>query len=419
MTECINDFLNERKELWLKDRLKKAENETVVAELQQQANDKFSLNEWLPDAAKRVTQLSMVSHPSKFSHPSAKTSSVIAKEEYRNDGYLRSGNVDYPLDVFGNAAAMDVYKFLSLSLNEKITVLDSFDQQNQDLKNLITHAELNFEALSREFLKIKFSDHSVKTDHLVKQVYFPIDQEKYHLLSVLTPSGLITRLKQTLDMMRFSEETKRAKELRKKNEHHEIGYADIFDLTITAYGGTQPQNVSVLNSQNAGRAYLLSSCPPVFEKRKVKLPNKDFFKQCIYRRNFTSEFNELKKYTHASDKELSINNRHTRKKIKRLLQQIIQEILFNAFCIRKNLRGWTERENYQNLIEEQKIWLDDLNFEKREIECEWRDEIARRIAKWILDSYEDFLGSNMFGSPELIELKIIVVEALDEDKEYF
>jgi CRISPR-associated protein Csy1 len=72
----------------------------------------------VPDAAKRVTQLSMVSHPSKFSHPSAKTSSVIAKVEQSNDGYLRSGNVDYSLDVFGNAAAMDVFKFLSLPLNE-------------------------------------------------------------------------------------------------------------------------------------------------------------------------------------------------------------------------------------------------------------------------------------------------------------
>jgi CRISPR-associated protein Csy1 len=126
--------LNERKELWLKDRIKKAENENVIAELQQQANDKFSLNEWLPDAAKRVTQLSMVSHPSKFSHPSAKTSSVIAKVEQSNDGYLRSGNVDYSLDVFGNAAAMDVFKFLSLPLNEKFTVLDGFEQQDQALK---------------------------------------------------------------------------------------------------------------------------------------------------------------------------------------------------------------------------------------------------------------------------------------------
>jgi CRISPR-associated protein Csy1 len=77
-----------------------------------------------------------------------------------------------PLDVFGNAAAMDVFKFLSLPLNEKFTVLDGFEQQDHALKTLITHAKLNFDTLSTEFLKIKVTDHSVKTDHLVKQVYF-------------------------------------------------------------------------------------------------------------------------------------------------------------------------------------------------------------------------------------------------------
>lgn len=64
-----------------------------------------------------------------------KTSSVIAKVEYCNDGYLRSGNVDYSLDVFGNAAAMDVFKFLSLALTENLTVLDGFEKQDQELKN--------------------------------------------------------------------------------------------------------------------------------------------------------------------------------------------------------------------------------------------------------------------------------------------
>jgi CRISPR-associated protein Csy1 len=145
------------------------------------------------------------------------------------------------------------------------------------IENLIAHAKLNFETLSTEFLKIKVTDHSVKTDHLVKQVYFPVREAQYHLLSILTPSGLITRLKQSIDAIRFSEDTKQAKESRKKNEHHEVGYSDIFDLTVTAYGGTQPQNVSVLNSQNAGRAYLLSSCPPVLEKRAIRLPKTDFF----------------------------------------------------------------------------------------------------------------------------------------------
>ena len=45
MAESIYAFLNERKELWLKDRIKKAENQSVMAELQQQANDKFDTSE--------------------------------------------------------------------------------------------------------------------------------------------------------------------------------------------------------------------------------------------------------------------------------------------------------------------------------------------------------------------------------------
>src|SRR5690606_18757715 len=183
MAENIQAFLNERKELWLKDRLKKAENDTEIAELQQQADDRFSLQEWLPDAAKRVAQLSMVSHPSKFSHPSAKTSSVIAKAKFAQDGYLRSGNVHYPLDVFGNAAAMDVYKFLSLNLTEDSTVLTGFEKDDQDLITLLEKSSLDFVSLKQAFLVIKNDDASCKTDHLVKQVYFPIAENEYHLLS--------------------------------------------------------------------------------------------------------------------------------------------------------------------------------------------------------------------------------------------
>lgn len=421
MTASIQAFLNERKELWLKDRLKKAINETEVADLQLQADERFSLGEWLPDAAKRVGQLSMVSHPSKFSHPSAKTSSVIAQAKYANDGYLRSGNVDYPLDVFGNAAAMDVFKFLSVDLGNGQTVLDAFEKQDIDLKEFIQHSSLDFDTLRSAFLVIKETDTSVKTDHLVKQVYFPIEHGDYHLLSLLTPSGLMTKLKQNIDAIRFSDETKQAKERRKKNESDDVGYADIYDLTVTAYGGTQPQNVSVLNSQNAGRAYLLASYPPQLEKRTIRLPKTDFFAQCLYRNKFTDDFDTLKKLvgSNSHEAEHAVNNQYTRKKIKRTIQVIIEEILFIAFSIRKNKQGWTEVNNDNKLPLEQRIWLDDLNLEKRDLDDDWRFEIARKIGKWILDSFEEHIDSKMFGTPEILEMKVIVLEALEEDKEFF
>ena len=416
MTESIQNFLNERKELWLKDRLKKAENDSVISELQGQADDKFSLKEWLPDAAKRVTQLSMVSHPSKFSHPSAKTSSVIAQAKQINDGYLRSGNVSYPLDVFGNAAAMDVFKFLSLPLTEKLTVLDGFERQEESLKTLLVGADLDFETLSTEFLKIKATDTSVKTDHLVKQVYFPIEQAEYHLLSVLTPSGLITRLKQSIDTIRFSEETKQAKELRRKNEHHEIGYADIFDLTITAYGGTQPQNVSVLNSQNAGRAYLLSSCPPMLEKRAIRLPKTDFFAQCLYRKNYQESFIQLHKFM-----QLDLNNDDIRTAIRNIIQFVIDQILVLASKTREySAEGWSNQDYYASLPKLQRIWLDKIYQTEREEDHDWRDELSREIARWILRSYEKVISdAYKLGTGEILDVKQSVEKSLQQAKEFF
>ena len=416
MTESIQNFLNERKELWLKDRLKKAENDSVISELQGQADDKFSLKEWLPDAAKRVTQLSMVSHPSKFSHPSAKTSSVIAQAKQINDGYLRSGNVSYPLDVFGNAAAMDVFKFLSLPLTEKLTVLDGFERQEESLKTLLVGADLDFETLGTEFLKIKATDTSVKTDHLVKQVYFPIEQAEYHLLSVLTPSGLITRLKQSIDTIRFSEETKQAKELRRKNEHHEIGYADIFDLTITAYGGTQPQNVSVLNSQNAGRAYLLSSCPPMLEKRAIRLPKTDFFAQCLYRKNYQESFIQLHKFM-----QLDLNNDDIRTAIRNIIQFVIDQILVLASKTREySVEGWSNQDYYASLPKLQRIWLDKIYQTERDEDSDWRDELSREIARWILRSYEKVISdAYKLGTDEILDVKQRVEKSLKQAKEFF
>jgi len=416
MTASIEAFLNERKELWLKDRLKKAENETVIAELQQQANERFSLQEWLPDAAKRVSQLSMVSHPSKFSHPSAKTSSVIVQAKHSVDGYLRSGNVDYPLDVFGNAAAMDVFKFLSVNLDNGQTVLDAFEKQDEDLKQFIQRSSLDFDVLRLAFLVIKDNDTSVKTDHLVKQVYFPIGEKNYHLLSLLTPSGLITKLKQSIDAIRFSEATKLAKDRRKKNELDKVGYADIYDLTVTAYGGTQPQNVSVLNSQNAGRAYLLSSAPPQFEKRTIRLPKTDFFAQCLYRKNFQDSFLQLHKLM-----QLDVNNIDIRTAIRNIIQFVIDQVMFQAFKIRQSYaEGWSNEDYYVSLPKLQRVWLDDFYENEREQDDEWRDELSREIARWILRSYEKSIeGSFTLGTGELVEVKQRVEKSLQQTKEFF
>jgi CRISPR-associated protein Csy1 len=167
MNPSISTFFSERKAAWLKTKLKSAEDVAEQAAIRQDADDKFSLSTWLPDAARRAAWLSMVSHPGKFSHPSAKTSSIIADSRQANDGYLRTGNVVYELDVFGNAAAMDVYRFLCLPMDDGQTVLQHLEQDSIQAKQLLNIPAASYESLRSGFLAVKQSGGSDKTDGLI------------------------------------------------------------------------------------------------------------------------------------------------------------------------------------------------------------------------------------------------------------
>ncbi|TRW97113.1 type I-F CRISPR-associated protein Csy1 [Candidatus Methylobacter oryzae] len=416
MNQNIPDFFAERKASWLKARLKPSLSDEEQAQLQQEASEKFAPANWLPDAARRAAQLTMVSHPGKFSHPSAKTSSVIAQSQSANDGYLRSGNVEYELDVFGNAAAMDVYKFLSLQLDDGKTVLSHLEQDSATIKPFFTVPTASYESLKQGLTSIKQLDDSNRTDHLVKQVYFPVN-DAYHLLSLLTPSGLLTQVKSRIDSIRFAEETKQAKDSRKKNEHHAQGYNDIFDLTVTAFGGTQPQNVSVLNSQNAGRAYLLASIPPTLKQRQIRLPTHNFFSNSLRVKQFKDNFQSLDKLIRSG-----VNNVHVRDGITNTLKYIIDQVLQRAFRIRLNgEHGWSNTEHYQSLPLAQRIWLDDANLDQRENQDAWLDDVVGDFARWILDSYEYLFKEThiKLSDHELREIRGIVEQAVGSDREFF
>lgn len=417
MCPAIQAFFTERKEAWLKSKLTAKLSNEEQAVIIAQADEKFALHTWLADAAKRVQQLSMVSHPSKFSHPSAKTSAIIAQAEHKTDGYLRTGNVHYELDIFGNAAAMDVYKFLMLAMTDGRTVLAHLEQDSDEIQQLFHSESVSYQTLKDGFMSIKAIDDSAITDRLVKQVYFPVQEDFYHLLSVLTPSGLLTEVKQRIDDLRFSETAKQARDDRKNNTLNAVGYEDVLDLTVTGYGGTQPQNVSVLNSKNAGRAYLLSSTPPSLTHRAVKLPNRNFFVSNLRRKNFVESFGSL----HDLSKR-DVNNVHIREGINNTLKFIIDQILEQAFKVRATgAIGWSKTDSYVNLPKEQAIWLDDAYFNEREITIDWAASISQQVTSWIVLAYEKTMTQKkaIFGREELAHIREYVDEAVAKDQEFF
>lgn len=424
MSIQITAFLAERRENWLKPRLKSNLSREEVAQLHQEANEKFSLAQWLPDAAKRAKRLSIVSHPSKFSHPSAKATSLIYEANRESDGYLRTGNVSYELDAQGDAAVLDVHKFLNLPLFDGQPLLNHLDKNTEEIQKAFKNDAFDYEEIRKAFLSITRPVAKNFTDKFVKQVYFPTgNEEQYHLLSILTPSGLITRLKNEIDDMRFSETTKEAKVCRKNGVFHKEGYNDIFDLTVIGYGGTKPQNISVLNNKNAGRAYLLPCLPPILDKKRVRLPRTNFFQNILYSNQIKDSILALHKLM-----ELDINNMAIREAIDNILKHIIDTILLKALTIRQTQAGWSElseedkEEGIPSLPLNQKIWLDDSYKEKRSEDDEWLEEIAKDLARWIINAYETIIKKSeafSLGDDELTYLKIAVIDRIKQDKEFF
>jgi len=403
----IQNFFNERKELWLKKKIKVKTSDEEKANFEQEAEDLFTLSQWLPNAAKRAKQLSLVSHPSKFTHPSAKTSSIIATAENKPDGYLRTGNVEVELDVLGNAAAMDVYKFLTIELDDGQSVLQHLEQQTDTISKQFNIAETPFNELASDLLAIKKQEGSaVKTSGRVKQIYFPVDSKEgeYHLLSVLTPSGMVYKLKERLMTLRFSEKTQLAREAKKKNQAHENGFSDIYNLSAIGFGGTKPQNISVLNSKNGGVANLLSSMPPVLDKKRFSPPKGDFITS-ISPHSFSYEFKAL-------DKQLnnSVNNRYSRLKIDGLIKKIIYQLIDESWRVRRLDAGWSLLERSASLPHYQKVWLDQHFKEERINDDKWLDQVKQDIARWFISGYKKVVNNDevLRDDTHLLQLKNII-----------
>jgi len=404
----LQTFLSERQAAWLKEKLKSAKTETEQQNIERQAADKFDLTNWLPDAAKRAGQLAMVTHPGKFSHPGAKTSSVIADAERKTDGYLRTGNVSAEFDVFGNAAALDVHKFLSLTLSDGQTVLAHLEQDTPLIKQQFDMPS-PYQELRQGLLSIKSGDTAkAKTSERIKQVYFPVD-DGYHLLSLLTPSGLMFKLKERINTLRFSEAAKQARNDRRNQIHNQQGFDELYNLTVIGFGGTKPQNISVLNNQNGGTAYLLPSLPPFLELRAVQAPKSNFFAQSLYFKDYQEKFKAL----HKLFGDTVPNNLDVREGRDYWILQIVEQVMEKVWAIRERSGGWSETSA---LPPAQKIWLDAAHSEKRDSEDDWLDDIIVAVVSWLAIAYKKTVGEQKaipIGDPESRAFR----QLLDEHRE--
>lgn len=106
--------------------------------------EQFQFDNWIESAAKRVGQLQVVTHSLKPIHPDAKGSNLYAPPESLNTHNLVGSHVlpaDFAGDVVGNAAALDVYKFLKLEFEGKTLLERALENDSEFAKALSDNPE--------------------------------------------------------------------------------------------------------------------------------------------------------------------------------------------------------------------------------------------------------------------------------------
>ena len=412
LDSVITGFFDERKEAWLKKNIKSSMDENEVKELQIKCEEVFSLAIWLPNAAKRAGQISMATHPCTFSHPSARknkngyVTSVIAMSARANDGFLKTGNVAVATDALGNAAALDVYKFLTLEMADGRQLLSHIKDESELAKRLLSIKDVAYEVLKDGFLAMANSAVENVTSSKIKQVYFPVDDD-YHQLSILTNSGMLYQLRKRIDTLRFSDEVKALRDLKNKNEYSVQGFAEIYGLTTIGYGGTKPQNISVLNNQNGGKAHLLSSLPPQIEKRSTHFPRSNFFTESFRIYEYKDVFQALHRIFQIDYK----NNKQLRESRDAYLQVLVGRIIDKMWAIRRVSVEQYYSETSQ-LSRVQKVWLHHEFMQEREDTDEWLESLVNEISSWFATTYKKTMGKQaiMLGEEERHHFLKIVTE---------
>jgi CRISPR-associated protein Csy1 len=390
----IATFINARRDTKLKG--KEDDTETAL---------RYDYTTWLSDAARRVPQIQAVTHVLKATHPDARGSSLhvppTALPQHTEIGTHSLGQ-EFAEDIVGNAAALDVFKFLKIAVEGR-RLLDWMQQNDADLLAALNNDADTAKEWVRAFCGLIRTETQTISHEKAKQLYWLIGSdpgldEQYHLLQPLFSSSLAHAVHTEINEARFGEANKLARQVFRAKQAHADDYRNYTDLAVRKLGGTKPQNISQLNSERGGINYLLNSLPPHWQsERKHKVLGTD---SALYAFGATQEARKLIK--HLADFLLTNppandKTRQTRQTVERALGAELAA--FGAAVGIQMPAGWTrDAECALPLCE--KLWLDsertelplreehaqeDSDFNVAYSWGDWPDEVASRFAHWVND----------------------------------
>lgn len=292
--------------------------------------------------------------------------------------------------MVGNAAALDVYKFLKLQWEGR-SLLERALEGDDALIEALSHDRAEAETWVQAFANIVEPKGTPSSHARGKQVYWltgdnPKDDTHYHLLAPLYATALAHHVYAhvSLNTWFYGDHNKAARKALKDKTPFEGGYTSYPNLAIQKFGGTKPQNISQLNSERSGQNYLLASLPPHWQSRDVYPPMRDAFQIFGRRQEVRRTLGDLKRFLESDPAA----NMHTRDLRDDLTALLVDELMLFTFDIHSVPSGWTTDERCQLAVDEQ-YWLDpgraehDVAFAEARRRTDWHNDISARAARWL------------------------------------
>ncbi|HVW65224.1 MAG TPA: type I-F CRISPR-associated protein Csy1 [Nitrosospira sp.] len=412
----IAGFLKKR----LDDKLEKLKDDDPKrAELHQQ----FIPENWLADAARRVTQIQAVTHSLKPIHPDAKGTSLYSPRHVPPTQPVVTSHClgnEFASDVVGNAAALDVYKFLKLEYQGASLLMLSMARDANFAAALSSDAA-QAQAWMAAFAGLTERRGRMVSHTLAKQLYWPVgndlhDDASFHLLAPLYATSLAHRVYQTVQDDRFSEEAKAARQARKEGEYSVRPVREYPQMAIQKLGGTKPQNISQLNSERRGENLLFASLPPMWRSIDVKplLGTESMFPRFSRR----AEVRQLVKALLAFLKSDPLSNVETRTRRAELVDGIIDEFLQFSAELRFLPSGWSHTPECR-LSSVEKYWLDRKGVERAlaseglPLPTDNAERMSALFANWLNAQLRDPLP---MGDPEFLEWRNRMYEEIKAEE---
>ncbi len=356
--------------------------ECVIADLKRR--NKYE--KWIDWALKNGRGIYLATHVAKLSHSSSKSSSIDYRyyngEKEAKKGYIstlvnESLIIDraYPDNALSSIAAL--YNILV----GDYYIGDLFRCDAFPFLKIFTNSEKKARQWSKLF-RLNIREDEKNSHFLSKQVFFPVNEERYHLLLPLISSSMVHELYLKFQEF-FDAGSVQAKKQRKNKKYHPdlvVSFPNRANLKVTQ---SNHSNASSLNGKRAGRLTLVSTIPPKWTgKQTLPLHQTNLFDRNLgYKlRAEIKDLQDLLRVIKA--KEIGL-------KKPEMYHAIVKDVNNIALALFDEI-------NKINLLSEQKGWTINSNFPLHQqlfFEPEREDETAlveKNTRQWLEQITDDF-----------------------------